>query len=175
MAFGPANLGEGAIRNFITKHRCNSCCRKLKLPGMQSKDWFFYRCITFFKCNEVKAWACYKDKNQNRVELKDYSRHTLCAKADMRMLLFGFALAQNLCKGWTLSTWCLHAAQKLLPTEFFPLLCKMTAHFPRVITTDNISNNFENKKEYLSKTWQCFSQAKTHWRFPGPGIGCCTL
>ncbi|NXM54561.1 TRPM6 protein, partial [Illadopsis cleaveri] len=38
MVFGPANLGEDAIRNFIAKHRCNSCCRKLKLPGMQSKD-----------------------------------------------------------------------------------------------------------------------------------------
>ncbi|KAM6036065.1 transient receptor potential cation channel subfamily M member 6 isoform 1-T2 [Theristicus caerulescens] len=36
MVFGPANLGEGAIRNFITKHRCNSCCRRLKLPGMQN-------------------------------------------------------------------------------------------------------------------------------------------
>uniref|UniRef100_A0A8C4TM65 non-specific serine/threonine protein kinase n=1 Tax=Falco tinnunculus TaxID=100819 RepID=A0A8C4TM65_FALTI len=36
MVFGPANLGEGAIRNFLTKHRCNSCCRRLKLPGMQN-------------------------------------------------------------------------------------------------------------------------------------------
>uniref|UniRef100_A0A8C3UGL9 non-specific serine/threonine protein kinase n=1 Tax=Catharus ustulatus TaxID=91951 RepID=A0A8C3UGL9_CATUS len=35
MVFGPANLGEDAIRNFIAKHRCNSCCRKLKLPGKQ--------------------------------------------------------------------------------------------------------------------------------------------
>uniref|UniRef100_A0A672UQ51 non-specific serine/threonine protein kinase n=1 Tax=Strigops habroptila TaxID=2489341 RepID=A0A672UQ51_STRHB len=39
MVFGPANLGEGAIRNFITKHRCNSCCKRLKLPGMRSKDF----------------------------------------------------------------------------------------------------------------------------------------
>uniref|UniRef100_H0YR92 non-specific serine/threonine protein kinase n=1 Tax=Taeniopygia guttata TaxID=59729 RepID=H0YR92_TAEGU len=29
MVFGPANLGEDAIRNFIAKHHCNSCCRKL--------------------------------------------------------------------------------------------------------------------------------------------------
>uniref|UniRef100_A0A8C3ER12 non-specific serine/threonine protein kinase n=1 Tax=Corvus moneduloides TaxID=1196302 RepID=A0A8C3ER12_CORMO len=36
MVFGPANLGEDAIRNFIAKHHCNSCCRKLKLPGMQN-------------------------------------------------------------------------------------------------------------------------------------------
>uniref|UniRef100_A0AAY5EAY3 non-specific serine/threonine protein kinase n=1 Tax=Electrophorus electricus TaxID=8005 RepID=A0AAY5EAY3_ELEEL len=32
MVFGPANLGDDAIRNFRTKHHCNSCCRKLKLP-----------------------------------------------------------------------------------------------------------------------------------------------
>lgn len=33
MVFGPANLGEDAIKNFRAKHYCNSCCRKLKLPG----------------------------------------------------------------------------------------------------------------------------------------------
>uniref|UniRef100_A0A8D2J4G9 non-specific serine/threonine protein kinase n=1 Tax=Varanus komodoensis TaxID=61221 RepID=A0A8D2J4G9_VARKO len=33
MAFGPANLGEEAIKNFISKHCCNSCCRKLRLPA----------------------------------------------------------------------------------------------------------------------------------------------
>uniref|UniRef100_A0A8C3UMK3 non-specific serine/threonine protein kinase n=1 Tax=Catharus ustulatus TaxID=91951 RepID=A0A8C3UMK3_CATUS len=38
MVFGPANLGEDAIRNFIAKHRCNSCCRKLKLPGKQTSS-----------------------------------------------------------------------------------------------------------------------------------------
>uniref|UniRef100_A0A669Q999 non-specific serine/threonine protein kinase n=1 Tax=Phasianus colchicus TaxID=9054 RepID=A0A669Q999_PHACC len=27
MVFGPANLGEDAIRNFIAKHHCNSCCK----------------------------------------------------------------------------------------------------------------------------------------------------
>ncbi|NWW79272.1 TRPM6 protein, partial [Climacteris rufus] len=36
MVFGPANLGEDAIRNFIAKHRCNSCCRRLKLPDLRS-------------------------------------------------------------------------------------------------------------------------------------------
>ncbi|XP_031795427.1 transient receptor potential cation channel subfamily M member 6 isoform X1 [Sarcophilus harrisii] len=35
MVFGPANLGEDAIRNFIAKHRCNSCCMKLKLPDLK--------------------------------------------------------------------------------------------------------------------------------------------
>ncbi|XP_048188298.1 transient receptor potential cation channel subfamily M member 6 isoform X2 [Perognathus longimembris pacificus] len=39
MVFGPANLGEDAIRNFIAKHRCNSCCRKLKLPDLQRNDY----------------------------------------------------------------------------------------------------------------------------------------
>uniref|UniRef100_A0A8C7Y7W2 non-specific serine/threonine protein kinase n=1 Tax=Oryzias sinensis TaxID=183150 RepID=A0A8C7Y7W2_9TELE len=35
MIFGPANLGDDAIRNFRAKHHCNSCCRKLKLPGFE--------------------------------------------------------------------------------------------------------------------------------------------
>uniref|UniRef100_A0A673Z2H3 non-specific serine/threonine protein kinase n=1 Tax=Salmo trutta TaxID=8032 RepID=A0A673Z2H3_SALTR len=35
MIFGPANLGDDAIRNFRAKHHCNSCCRKLKLPGRE--------------------------------------------------------------------------------------------------------------------------------------------
>ncbi|NWW11695.1 TRPM6 protein, partial [Oreocharis arfaki] len=39
MVFGPANLGEDAIRNFIAKHRCNSCCRKLKLPDLRTSDY----------------------------------------------------------------------------------------------------------------------------------------
>ncbi|XP_058439983.1 transient receptor potential cation channel subfamily M member 6 isoform X2 [Marmota monax] len=39
MVFGPANLGEDAIRSFIAKHRCNSCCRKLKLPDLKRNDY----------------------------------------------------------------------------------------------------------------------------------------
>ncbi|XP_006145577.1 transient receptor potential cation channel subfamily M member 6, partial [Tupaia chinensis] len=39
MVFGPANLGEEAIRNFIAKHRCNSCCRKLKLLDLKRNDY----------------------------------------------------------------------------------------------------------------------------------------
>ncbi|XP_063105779.1 transient receptor potential cation channel subfamily M member 6 isoform X2 [Cavia porcellus] len=39
MVFGPANLGEDAIRNFIAKHRCNSCCRKLRLPDLKRNDY----------------------------------------------------------------------------------------------------------------------------------------
>ncbi|XP_016078465.1 PREDICTED: transient receptor potential cation channel subfamily M member 6 [Miniopterus natalensis] len=39
MVFGPANLGEDAIRNFIAKHCCNACCRKLKLPDLKRNDY----------------------------------------------------------------------------------------------------------------------------------------
>ncbi|KAG8512994.1 Transient receptor potential cation channel subfamily M member 6, partial [Galemys pyrenaicus] len=39
MVFGPANLGEDAIRNFIAKHHCNSCCRKLKLLDLKRNDY----------------------------------------------------------------------------------------------------------------------------------------
>uniref|UniRef100_A0A3Q2YSJ0 non-specific serine/threonine protein kinase n=1 Tax=Hippocampus comes TaxID=109280 RepID=A0A3Q2YSJ0_HIPCM len=39
MIFGPANLGDEAIRNFRAKHRCNSCCRKLKLPDLKRNEY----------------------------------------------------------------------------------------------------------------------------------------
>uniref|UniRef100_A0A8C2QXA6 non-specific serine/threonine protein kinase n=1 Tax=Capra hircus TaxID=9925 RepID=A0A8C2QXA6_CAPHI len=39
MVFGPANLGEDAIKNFRAKHHCNSCCRKLKLPDLKRNDY----------------------------------------------------------------------------------------------------------------------------------------
>ncbi|XP_030045452.1 transient receptor potential cation channel subfamily M member 7 isoform X2 [Microcaecilia unicolor] len=39
MVFGPANLGEDAIKNFSAKHRCNSCCRKLKLPDLKRNEY----------------------------------------------------------------------------------------------------------------------------------------
>ncbi|XP_033932545.1 transient receptor potential cation channel subfamily M member 7 isoform X2 [Pseudochaenichthys georgianus] len=39
MIFGPANLGDDAIRNFRAKHHCNSCCRKLKLPDIKRNDY----------------------------------------------------------------------------------------------------------------------------------------
>ncbi|XP_018432207.1 PREDICTED: transient receptor potential cation channel subfamily M member 7 [Nanorana parkeri] len=39
MVFGPANLGDDAIKNFRAKHRCNSCCRKLKLPDLKRNDY----------------------------------------------------------------------------------------------------------------------------------------
>uniref|UniRef100_W5N632 non-specific serine/threonine protein kinase n=1 Tax=Lepisosteus oculatus TaxID=7918 RepID=W5N632_LEPOC len=39
MIFGPANLGDDAIRNFRAKHHCNSCCRKLKLPDLKRDDY----------------------------------------------------------------------------------------------------------------------------------------
>ncbi|XP_041444214.1 transient receptor potential cation channel subfamily M member 7 isoform X4 [Xenopus laevis] len=39
MVFGPANLGDDAIKNFRAKHHCNSCCRKLKLPDLRRNDY----------------------------------------------------------------------------------------------------------------------------------------
>ncbi|NXG35696.1 TRPM6 protein, partial [Dromaius novaehollandiae] len=49
MVFGPANLGENAIRNFIAKHRCNSCCRKLKLPDLRRNDYMLERLSPAFE------------------------------------------------------------------------------------------------------------------------------
>ncbi|KAI5091340.1 transient receptor potential cation channel subfamily M member 6 isoform X1 [Silurus meridionalis] len=33
LAFGSANMGDNAIRRFVLRHTCNSCCRKLGLTG----------------------------------------------------------------------------------------------------------------------------------------------
>ncbi|XP_031755066.1 transient receptor potential cation channel subfamily M member 7 isoform X12 [Xenopus tropicalis] len=39
MIFGPANLGEDAIKNFCSKHQCNTCCRNLKLTELKRTDY----------------------------------------------------------------------------------------------------------------------------------------
>ncbi|XP_075715558.1 transient receptor potential cation channel subfamily M member 7-like [Rhinoderma darwinii] len=39
MIFGPANLGDNAIKNFCTKHQCNTCCRFLKLPEIKRNEY----------------------------------------------------------------------------------------------------------------------------------------
>ncbi|XP_053575306.1 LOW QUALITY PROTEIN: transient receptor potential cation channel subfamily M member 7-like [Bombina bombina] len=39
MVFGPANLGDDAIKNFCSMHQCNSCCRNLKLPEVKRNDY----------------------------------------------------------------------------------------------------------------------------------------
>ncbi|XP_069622170.1 transient receptor potential cation channel subfamily M member 7 isoform X2 [Ranitomeya imitator] len=39
MVFGPANLGDDAIKNFRAKHHCNLICRKLKLPDLRRNDY----------------------------------------------------------------------------------------------------------------------------------------
>ncbi|KAM5172775.1 transient receptor potential cation channel subfamily M member 7-like [Mantella aurantiaca] len=39
MVFGPANLGDDAIKNFCAKHQCNTCCRHLKLPEIKRNDY----------------------------------------------------------------------------------------------------------------------------------------
>ncbi|NXL88415.1 TRPM6 protein, partial [Alectura lathami] len=49
MVFGPANLGEDAMRNFVTKHRCNSCCRRLKLPDLRRNGCAMERLCPPFK------------------------------------------------------------------------------------------------------------------------------
>ncbi|XP_066567246.1 transient receptor potential cation channel subfamily M member 6 isoform X1 [Amia ocellicauda] len=39
MVFGPANIGDDAIKNFIQKHQCNTCCKKLKLPDLRRNSF----------------------------------------------------------------------------------------------------------------------------------------
>ncbi|XP_072134019.1 transient receptor potential cation channel subfamily M member 7 isoform X4 [Mobula birostris] len=39
MVFGPANLGEDAVKNFRSRHHCNSCCGRLKLPDIKRNDY----------------------------------------------------------------------------------------------------------------------------------------
>ncbi|KAM4749007.1 transient receptor potential cation channel subfamily M member 7-like [Rhinophrynus dorsalis] len=39
MVFGPANLGDDAIKNFCSQHECNTCCRNLRLPELKRNDY----------------------------------------------------------------------------------------------------------------------------------------
>ncbi|XP_075064037.1 transient receptor potential cation channel subfamily M member 7-like [Mixophyes fleayi] len=39
LIFGPANLGDDAIKNFCEKHQCNTCCRYLKLPEIKRNEY----------------------------------------------------------------------------------------------------------------------------------------
>ncbi|KAG8440538.1 hypothetical protein GDO86_006327 [Hymenochirus boettgeri] len=39
MIFGPANLGDDAIKNFCSKHQCNKCCKNLKLTELNRNDY----------------------------------------------------------------------------------------------------------------------------------------
>lgn len=59
MIFGPANLGDDAIRNFRTKHHCNSCCRKLKLPG-ESFSYINLNPKLDIKSAVCRAWSHYR-------------------------------------------------------------------------------------------------------------------
>ncbi|KAF7687620.1 hypothetical protein HF521_014848 [Silurus meridionalis] len=38
LAFGSANMGDNAIRRFVLRHTCNSCCRKLGLTDLQKSN-----------------------------------------------------------------------------------------------------------------------------------------
>ncbi|KAL4660736.1 transient receptor potential cation channel subfamily M member 7-like [Arapaima gigas] len=39
MVFGPANLGDRAMRSYRAKHRCNLCCRELRLPDIKRNSY----------------------------------------------------------------------------------------------------------------------------------------
>ncbi|KAM4877891.1 transient receptor potential cation channel subfamily M member 6 [Thomomys bottae] len=75
MVFGPANLGEDAIRNFIAKHRCNSCCRKLKLPDLKRND--DSRGRIHFHCGPEKKTEPVErppEREWNRNSLEEHTR-----------------------------------------------------------------------------------------------------
>ncbi|XP_075454422.1 transient receptor potential cation channel subfamily M member 6 isoform X3 [Ascaphus truei] len=55
MVFGPANLGEDALTNFVSKHRCNSCCRKFKLPDLKRNDYSPGRINLGFEIGETET------------------------------------------------------------------------------------------------------------------------
>ncbi|KAL1787479.1 transient receptor potential cation channel subfamily M member 6 [Sigmodon hispidus] len=75
MVFGPANLGEDAIRNFIAKHRCNSCCGKLRLPDLKRNDYSLARahCNSRLEKNIEPAEGL-PEKDRNRNSLEDHTR-----------------------------------------------------------------------------------------------------
>lgn len=75
MVFGPANLGEDAIRSFIAKHRCNSCCGKLRLPDLKRNDYSHARA----HCNLELAKTTepaeeHPERIRNRSSLEDHTR-----------------------------------------------------------------------------------------------------
>ncbi|ERE79397.1 transient receptor potential cation channel subfamily M member 6 [Cricetulus griseus] len=75
MVFGPANLGEDAIRNFIAKHRCNSCCGKLRLPDLKRNDYSLARahCNSGLEKNVEPAEGL-PARDRNRSSLEDHTR-----------------------------------------------------------------------------------------------------
>ncbi|XP_013910030.1 PREDICTED: transient receptor potential cation channel subfamily M member 6 [Thamnophis sirtalis] len=64
MTFGPANLGEEAFKNFISKHCCNSCCKKLKLPDLKRNDYASGRVNPAFEI-ETEIPMAAEDENAN--------------------------------------------------------------------------------------------------------------
>ncbi|XP_076417112.1 transient receptor potential cation channel subfamily M member 6 isoform X1 [Peromyscus maniculatus bairdii] len=75
MVFGPANLGEDAIRNFIAKHRCNSCCGRLRLPDLKRNDYSLARehCNSGLEKNTEPAERL-PARDRNRNSLEDHTR-----------------------------------------------------------------------------------------------------
>ncbi|ETE60858.1 Transient receptor potential cation channel subfamily M member 7, partial [Ophiophagus hannah] len=76
MAFGPANLGEEAFKNFISKHCCNSCCRKLKLPDLKRNDYASGRINPAFEIETEIPMAAEDEaaNNRNDEPLEYYTR-----------------------------------------------------------------------------------------------------
>ncbi|XP_012972837.1 transient receptor potential cation channel subfamily M member 6 [Mesocricetus auratus] len=75
MVFGPANLGEDAIRNFIAKHHCNSCCGKLRLPDLRRNDYSLARvhCNSGLEKNVEPAEGL-PARNRNSSSPEDHTR-----------------------------------------------------------------------------------------------------
>ncbi|XP_070598776.1 transient receptor potential cation channel subfamily M member 6 isoform X6 [Erythrolamprus reginae] len=76
MPFGPANLGEEAFKNFISKHCCNSCCRKLKLPDLKRNDYTSGRVNPAFEIETEIPMAAEDETTNNRNDepLEYYTR-----------------------------------------------------------------------------------------------------
>ncbi|KAK5915043.1 hypothetical protein CesoFtcFv8_000677 [Champsocephalus esox] len=76
MIFGPANLGDDAIRNFRAKHHCNSCCRKLKLPDIKRNDYTPDK-VTFPQEDPPNPGGGVKESRQSmRLMLRENSSQT---------------------------------------------------------------------------------------------------
>ncbi|XP_077119787.1 transient receptor potential cation channel subfamily M member 7-like [Ranitomeya variabilis] len=68
MIFGPANLGDDAIKNFCTKHQCNTCCRHLKLPEMKRNEYITDAALLRGK-SQVSMESCGTEAQVNNLSL----------------------------------------------------------------------------------------------------------
>ncbi|KAG8575586.1 hypothetical protein GDO81_009606 [Engystomops pustulosus] len=68
MIFGPANLGDDAIKNFCMKHQCNTCCRYLKLPEMKRNDYITEAALLQGK-SQVSTETCGTEDQVNNLSV----------------------------------------------------------------------------------------------------------